>query len=404
MYHQIKPSRLEVIYWKQLQGVDKRKSGKTNTIHYMDISAPASTIATKHGNSAVKFWSVGSGAIKSTIKISSYIEARSRCRDYMIRSHAILSEAAQLAAIATRFGRSVEIWNWEKPKRVQVIDDVDRWVAGRFESFDSGWTPLAAYRGKDSVIDLFAATTRDKKPFAKVRTIDMRKAGLPFLPQYPELALSSTSPLLVAAAGPRTPRAGQPPPDRETLLVSWDVSDYREMSHTPHRVVRPWQHKELETALPCSLTAHGDLVVSLWIPAGYRTVATPTPNGGVNYTLAPTSTPFRYALVWDLSENSTRTYSIPNSTSCISPDCRFVAYCTAAEKRSKLTILDAQSGDELWTVGGEGNLKSLEEVGDLDKVTEMAFSADGRFLIIGNVEGNTSIYDVREATGFANRF
>lgn len=404
MYHHMKPCPLEVVYWKQLYGLDKHKSGKTNTVRYIDISTPSSTIVTKHGNSIVKFWSVATGVIKSTVKISSYIEAQSRSRDYMIRSHVILSESAQMAAIATRFGRTVEIWNWEKPKRLQVIDDADRWVAGRFESYDSGWSPLVAYRGKDSLIDLFAATTREKKPFVKVRTIDLRKAGLPFIPQYPELALSPTTPLLVAAAGPRTPRAGHPPPDRETLLVTWDISDYREMSHAPHRVVRPWQHKELETAIPCGLVAHGDLVVSLWIPAGYRTVATSTPKRGVEYTLAPTAVPFRYVLVWDLSENSTRTYGIPNTVSCISPDCRFVAYCNVAERRTKLAILDAQSGNELWTVGGEGNLKSLEEVGDLAKVAELAFSADGRFLIIGDVEGNTSIYDVREATGLVNRF
>jgi WD40 repeat protein len=163
-------------------------------------------------------------------------------------------------------------------------------------------------------------------------------------------------------------------------------------------VVRPWQHKELETALPCSLFSHGDLVVSLWIPAGYRTVATPAAGGGgMEYTLTPTAVPFRYVLVWDLSENSTRTYGIPNTVSCISPDCRFVAYCHVADRRTKLAILDAQSGDELWAVGGEGNLKSLAEVGDLAKVTELAFSGDGRFLLIGDVEGNTSIYDVREA-------
>ncbi|KAG9250727.1 uncharacterized protein F5Z01DRAFT_683711 [Emericellopsis atlantica] len=387
---------LEIVYWKQLAGAEKRKSGKTNMVHYLDISTKASTVATKHGNSVIKFWEVSSGDLVGTVKISAYTEAHCRSRDYLIRSHLILSETNHLAAIATRFGRTIEIWDWKINKKLQVIDDTDRWVAGRFETHDVGWSPLAAYRGKDALIDLFAATPQ-KKPFVKVRTIDIRKAGLPFTPQYPELALSSTSPLLVAAAGPRPPRAGHPPPDRETMLVTWDITDFREVSNAPDRVVRPWQHKELETALPCNLTAYGDLVLSIWIPSGYRTVTNHNARGELEYTLTPVPVPFRYVLVWDLSENSTRTYGIPNTTSCISPDCRFVAYSQVAERRSKIAILDAQSGEEVWSAGGEGNLKSLDQVGDLSKVTDLAFSADGRFLVVGEVDGNTSVYDVRES-------
>ncbi|KAI6784715.1 uncharacterized protein J7T54_007808 [Emericellopsis cladophorae] len=387
---------LEIVYWKQLAGAEKRKSGKTNMVHYLDISTKASTVATKHGNSVIKFWEVSSGDLVCTVKISAYTEAHCRSRDYLIRSHLILSETNHLAAMATRFGRTIEIWDWKTNKRLQVIDDVDRWVAGRFETHDVGWSPLVAYRGKDALIDLFTATPQ-KKPYVKVRTIDVRKAGLPFTPQYPELALSSTSPLLVAAAGPRPPRAGHPPPDRETMLVTWDITDFREVSNAPDRVVRPWQHKELETALPCNLTAYGDLILSIWIPSGYRTVTKHNARGEVEYTLAPTPVPFRYVLVWDLSENSTRTYGIPNTTSCISPDCRFVAYSQVAERRSKIAILDAQSGEEVWSAGGEGNLKSLDQFGDLSKVTDLAFSADGRFLVVGEVNGNTSVYDVRES-------
>lgn len=390
------PRPLEVTYWKQLTGSDKRKMGKSNAVHHLDISASSSTVATKHGNSIVKIWSVPSGAVIKTIKISAYIEAHSRSRDFMVRSHIILSEGSQLAAIATRFGRTIEIWNWAKPKRLQTIDNADRWVAGRFESYDAGWSPLAAYRGKEGHIDLFAVTPRDKQPYAKVRTIDLHKAGLPFIPQYPELALSSTSLMLVAAAGPRTPRAGQPPPDRETLLVAWDISDYRDVSSQPHRFIRPWQHRELETAVPCDLRVYGDLIVSLWIPAGHRTVTKATATGSFDYTLAPASVPFRYVLVWDLSENSTRTYGIPNTSCCISPDCRFVAYCHVVEGRGKLAILDATSGDEVWTAGGEGNLSSLRGVGDLSRVSEMSFSSDSRLLIVGDVEGNTGVFDIQE--------
>lgn len=369
---------------------------KNNGVFYLDISTPGSTVATKHGNSSIKFWNVESGIVQSTVKFSSYTEARCRSRDYLIRSHAILSDSSKLAAIATRFGRSIEIWNWEKRKKLQLIDEADRWAAGRFESYDSGWSPLAAYRGEDAVIDLYAATNRDKKPFAKVRTIDLRKSGLPFIPQYPELAISPTSPLLVAASGPRTPRAGRPPPDREVLLVAWEIHDYRDVTNEPHRVVRPSQHKEIDTAIPCSLLTYGNLVVSIWIPANHRVVTQTATNSELEYKLTANTVRFKHVLVWDLSENSTRSYSIPNTMACISPDCRFLAYCDVAERRNKLAILDATTGDELWFVGGEGNLKSLENFADLSTVTELAFSADGKALAISDMEGNTTIYDVRE--------
>ncbi|KAF4119827.1 hypothetical protein GMORB2_4493 [Geosmithia morbida] len=386
-------SAVDVLFSKQLAGAEKRKA---NSIYHIDMSLSSSTVATKHGNNIIKFWSVPTGSLFTSVKVQAYIEARSRSRDYIIRSHTILSESAQLAAIATHFGRTIEIWNFTKPKRLQTIEDADRWVASRFESYGSGWSALAAYRSRDSVIDLFAATTRDKKPFLKVRTIDLRKAGLPLLPQFPELAISSTSPLLIAASGPRTPRAGHPPPDRETLLVAWDISDYRDVSSKPYRVVRPWQHRELETAMPCELVIYGDIIISMWIPAGHRTVTKTKASGDFEYTLAPTPVPFRYVLVWDLSENSTRTYGIPNTTCCISPDCRFVAYCHIADKRSKLAILDAQSGDELWSVGGEGAQTSLQSMGDLAKVTEIGFSPDSLHIILGDSDGNASLFDVRE--------
>jgi hypothetical protein len=387
-------STLEVRYWKQME-VDSRKVGP---VRYLDVSTPNSTIASKHGNNCIRFWSVGTETVQSAVKFTSYTESRNRSRDYLIRSHAVLSEAAKLAAIATRFGRTVEIWNWVNKKRLQVIDDADRWAAGRFESYDAGWSPLAAYRGEAAVIDLYAAT-RNKKPFAKVRTIDLHKAGLPFIPQYPELALSPTSPLLVIACGPRTPRAGHAPPDRETLLVAWEIHDYRDVSNAPFRVVRPWQHRELDTAIPCSLATYDSLVVSLWIPAGHKIVPRPgrKSGSGIEYTLSPIPVPFRYVLVWDLAENSTRTYSIPNTTSCVSPDCRFVAYSVVAEKRSKLAVLDAMTGEELWAVGGEGNLNSLDRFGgDLAKVTDIAFSTDSRLLLVGDEDGHTSVYNVQE--------
>lgn len=398
---QQKPSALAVDFWKSF-APEKRKS---NPVFYLDVSATGSTVAVKHGNNLIKFWNVETGTLQNSVKFSAYTEAHCRSRDYLIRSHAILSDTAKMAAIATRFGRSLEIWNWEKRKKLQLIDDIDRWAAGRFESYDSGWSPVAAYRGEASQIDLYAATDRAKKPFAKVRTIDLQRARLPFVPQYPELALSPTSPLLVAAAGPRTPRAGRPPPDRETLLVAWEIHDYRDTSHEPHRMVRPWQHKELDTAIPCNLVTYGNIIISIWIPASHRVVSRPGASGAMEWKLAPTPVPFKHVLVWDMSENSTRSFGIPNTTACVSPDCRFVAYCDVAEekKRRKLAIVDASSGEELWSVGStsssvssEDDIRMMEQFGDLSTITNLDFSSDARFIVVGYSDGNTAIYDVRE--------
>lgn len=431
-----KPAALAVDHWKSLYPEKKRRTPpKGITVFYIDISATGTTIAIKHGNSVIKFWNVETGTLQASVKFSAYTEAHCRSRDYLIRSHAILSDTAKLAAIATRFGRSIEIWNWERKKKLQLIDDVDRWAAGRFESYEGGWSPVAAYRGEAAQIDLYAATDRAKKPFAKVRTIDLHRARLPFVPQYPELALSPTSPLLVAAAGPRTPRAGNPPPDRETLLIVWEIHDYRDISHEPHRMVRPWQHTELDTAIPCNLVTHGQLVVSIWIPASHRVVSRPSQKeaGRSEWKLAPTPVPFKHVLVWDMSENSTRSFGIPNTTACVSPDCRFVAYCDAGEsspggggggggaavaagdseadgetarprRRKKLAIVDASTGEELWSVGGsmgssvgsEDSVRLMEQFGDISGVTNMDFSADARFIALGYSDGNTAVFDVRE--------
>jgi WD40 repeat protein len=238
---------------------------------------------------------------------------------------------------------------------------------------------------------------RDKKPFAKVRTIDLKKAHLPTTMQFPELALSPTSPLLVAASGPRTPRAGRPPPFRETLLVAWEIDDYREVSNEPYRVLKPWDHRELNNSCPFSLFTYGSLAVSIWIPASQRSEARgSTMTGSVDFKLVPVDVAFRYVLVWDMSKDSTRLYPIPNTTSCISPDCRFVAYCQIADRLSKLAVLDATTGEEVWCVGGEGNLKSIEQFGDLSQITDLAFSPDGRLLFLGDAEGTTRVCDVGE--------
>jgi hypothetical protein len=392
---------LSLTFWKKIVSDEKKIN---NSVHYLDLSNTASILATKHGNNIIKIWSMAGGGLQSTIKFSSYTEAQSRSRDYLIRSHAILSETSTLIAIATRFGRSIEVWDWSKKKCIQAIGDADRWTAGRVEVYDNGWSPLAVYRGDASQIDLFLATRENKKPFFKQRTLELKHAGLPFVPQYPEMALSATSPLLVLAAGPRPPIAGHPPPERETLLVAWDTSDNAVASNKPYRVAQPWQHTELDTAIPCDLVTYGSVVVSIWIPASFRAV--PAVRKASGYNLAPVKVPFRYVLVWDLSANSTRTIAIPNCTSCISPDCRLVAYCDASGSdigaRGNLTILDIITGEEVWSWPDKnaisiesGTQTGFQQFNDLGNVTELAFSVDGRFLIVGDTSGNTCVYGIR---------
>nr|UWK20207.1 WD40 repeat containing protein [Trichoderma oligosporum] len=391
----------EVVLWKLLQSDDK----KNGPVHYLDISSSLSTLATKHGNNVVKVWSTAGGTVQQVIKFSSYTSAQSRSREYLIRSHAILSEPTNLIAIATRFGRQIEIWNWAKKKCLQSIDDADRWTSSQIESYDGALSSFAIYAGEKGLIDLYRATPQ-KKPFVKTRTIDLNKIDLPFIPQYPELALSKTSPLLVIAAGPRPPRQGHPPPERETLLVAWETNEGG--SDKPYRVARPWQHKELDTAIPCDVATYGSAVVSIWIPASFRAV--PATNGGSGYNLSPVTVPYRYVLVWDLAANSTRTFGIPNTTSCLSPDCRFVAYChaTGAEigARGTLVILDVITGKEVWSWPDPEALaidyspqQGFEQFEDLSRVSELHFSADGKFLNVGDLDGHVGIYEVRESTG-----
>ncbi|CAI6084466.1 unnamed protein product [Clonostachys chloroleuca] len=384
-----------VMYRKQLLLDKKRKGEEVNLI---DISSSGATIAVKEGKKAIRFWDVIRDDVLSVIKISSYIEAGTRSREYLVRSHVVISDSARLAAVSSRFGRTLEIWNWEERKKLQTIDDTDRWVTGRFETFDGWWTPLAAYRGEDNVIDLYAAT-KHKKPFAKVRNIDLCKAGLPFIPQYPELAVSPTSPLLIAASGPRTARAGRPPPKRESIIVAWDISDYREVSNQPIGTVDPWLYPELEMAIPCALETFESLVVSIWIPPSQRAYKQSVPGSQeLEWKLAPIDVPTRYVFVWDLSKGSTNLYGIPNTTSCISPNCRFVAYSTTSRNgRNQVTILDASTGHEMWSMDGIRRWGGEDDEADaFGKVTSLAFSSDGKMLVISDANGSTFIFDVLE--------
>jgi len=405
---------IDLVPWKHM--ISNDKSTKDPTVFYFDVSTTSATLASKHGNNIIKVWSVGSGILQSTIKFSCYTAAQARSREYFVRSHAILSEPATMMAIATGFGDTLEVWDWAKKKKLQTIEKADRWAAVRTSVYEAGFSPLVTYAGDADTIDLYSVT-QGKKPFKKSRTIELRKANLPVIPKYPELAFSATGPLLVAACGPRPPRLGHPPPERETLLVAWDVGDPADdsqpMSHTPYKCVTPWAHTELDTALPSGLATYGSVAVSIWIPASYRAVPVPAARGGNGYNLAPVPVPYRHVLVWDFSASSTKTFRIPNAISCVSPDCRYVAYCDATGidlgGRGCLVILDAMTGAELWRwpdpdagIMESGPKPGYEQLEALSKVTELSFSTDGGFLFLGDSDGGCGVYEVREAAAGAN--
>ena len=406
-------SAVAVAPWKLLTSNDKStKSAKDQSVYFFDVTTSSTTLASKHGNNIIKVWSVGSGAIQNIIKISCYTTAQARSREYFVRSHAILSEPSSLIAIAVGFGDSLELWDWSKKKKLQTIDSADRWAAVRSNVYESAWSPLVTYRGSNDTLELWSTTPHSKKPFKKSRTINIRNAGLPILPKYPELAFSATSPILVAASGPRPPRLGHPPPERETLLVAWDIQDIDAnstgaVSDAPYKFVTPWQHTELDTALPSGLATYGSVAVSIWIPASYRAVPVPAARGGQGFNLAPITVPYRYVLVWDFSASSTRTFRIPNSLSCVSPDCRYIAYCdqagTGIGARGNLVILDALSGKRLWcwpdpdaSASDSGPRMGMEQLDELNKISEISFSADGGFLFLGTNDGEIGVYELKE--------
>ncbi len=192
--------------------------------------------------------------------------------------------------------------------------------------------------------------------------------------------------------------------------MAWDVTPGPNgISSTPYKIVKPWQHAELDTALPCNLAAYGSSVVSIWIPAGVRAVPVNQLRGGHGFTLLPVPVPNRHVLVWDFSANSTRTFSIPNTTSAVSPDCRFVAYCDATGTehgaRGTLAILDALTGRRLWcwpdpdaSAADNAYRPGFEQLDELGRVTELAFSDDGGLLFVGDSDGAVCVYHIREGS------
>jgi hypothetical protein len=321
-----------------------------------------------------------------------------RSREYFIRSHAILSEKATLIAVTTHFGLTLEIYNFAKggsgAKKVQVIEDAHRWAASQRDAFHDEYAGLAVYRPKSDRIDRFflARNPGAKTPFREDanHSIELLKADLPFLPKFPELAYSSDSPFLFAAAGPRP---GDPPRANAVILIAWhtkpvlqgklhaqtpeqsSISLPDEQRHKPYRVCVPDYpaYPALQTALPACLAAAGSTAVSIWIPASTSTT-------------------------WDLPTNTTRLFALPPSAqACISPDCRRIAYCDAAG--GHFAIVDVASASEVWRwpdAAKESGFASFGQLENLASVTVFEFSADGRMLVVGDSTGGVGVYEVVE--------
>ncbi|KAG7294032.1 hypothetical protein NEMBOFW57_004094 [Staphylotrichum longicolle] len=416
--------------------------GKGSEILHIDTSPTACFVATKHSNKFVKIWSTSKNALHGTIKITSYVQPRLRSREYFIRSHAILSENATLIGITTHFGLTLEVYNFAKggngAKKVQVIEEAHRWAASQRDAFHNDYAGLAVYRPKFDRIDRFflARHPGNKTPFREDpnHSIELRKANLPFIPKFPELAYSTDSPILIAAAGPRP---GDPPRPNATILIAWHMKPVShgklhaqtpeqsstslpdEERHKPYRVCVP-DYPALQTALPACLASHGSTAVSIWIPANNpaadahpisptTTISTTssTPKSTFSFSTAPkhkhdpppppsssshpptAAAPDRLVLTWDLPTNTTRLFAIPPSThSCISPDCRRVAYCSPAA--GEFVIVDVASQAEIWRwpdAARESGFASFGQLENLRGVTVFEFSRDGRMLVVGAGQG-----------------
>ena len=237
--------------------------GKPHDVFHIDCSPTSSYISTKHSNNHIKIWSVIKNTVHSNTKVTSYVTPQARSREYFINSHTILSESATLIAITTHFGFNLEIHNFSKTsssKKLQTIEDAHRWAASKRDAYQTNYAPLVVYRPKPNRIDKFflARHPAAKKPFWEdtSNSIELAKAHLPFIPQFPELAYSSNSPFLIAAAGPR-PGAHENPTSPNTnnpttnsnniLLIAWQmtpVSDSKLQSRSPALSSRASYHSD----------------------------------------------------------------------------------------------------------------------------------------------------------------
>lgn len=429
---------LEIVPLRRLENNDKEAfHGGVYSIYALNNST---TLASRQGKFHIRVWDLLSSTLLTTLKVSFYVQAQPRSRDYFIRSHAILSETLNLIGITSGFGQTLEIWNWAKRKKLQTINDALRWAAVRSDVYESRCHPLATYSEDDNAIKLYPVSPAAKKPFGKPRVIDLQKAGLPHLPKLPELAFSATGPLLIAAAGPRPPRPGNPPPAHAALLMAWQLDDGDQRIHNqPYKFCETTNHPEIENSLPLHLETYGSVAVSIWEPARFRTIGRP----GL-WQVEPVTVTERVVLVWDFSGpvDRTTTYSIPAVLACISPDCRFIAYCDpggrdGADADGALVVLDAtRKGQELWRLDASGRKSNMTDcmsggssrwlrkssdtrrsgqrstksskssmidgeeglkllTGNLKEVTELAFSSDGSRLLVGDGDGGIGVYEFR---------
>ncbi|SPQ24549.1 cd00922f-7f8b-44d4-881b-5f29f4469b22 [Thermothielavioides terrestris] len=451
------PSR-QTPHETQIQITPKRHltdKSKASEVLHIDISPSASYVATKHSNKIIKIWSIPRNALHGTIKITSYVQPRVRSREYFIRSHAILSENSTLIGITTHFGLTLEIYNFAKggtgAKKVQVIEEAHRWAASQRDAFHDDYAGLAVYRPKLDRIDRFFLVRHPsaKTPFREDpnHSIELLKAGLPFLPKFPELAYSTDSPFLIAAAGPRP---GDPPRPNSTILIAWQVkpvSDSKlssqtpdlpdEERHKPYRVCVP-NYPALQTALPACLASHGSTAVSIWIPASTPPSSSssppppppPAPAASSTSSPDPTPSPFapsrpkpphhrphaslstppsaplppqpqRLVLTWHLPTNTTRLLAIPaGAQACVSPDCRRLAYSDAAA--GQFVVVDLAAGAEVWRWPDAARAEGFASFGQLENlrgVTVFEFSSDGGMLVVGDVHGAVGVYEIGEVGG-----
>ena len=398
---------------------NEKGSGHAVTAFHVDVSPASYIVASKHGDKTIKIFGLPLSNVQSSMKVNFWVSMQQRSRDFFVSSHAILSETSALIAVASGFGNSLEIWNWERKKKLQSIDAALRWAAVKADIYDAKFPPLACYRETGDAIDLYPVAespggdsrSASKRPFGKPVSIELCRSGLPHVPKLPELAFSATSPLLVAAAGPRPPRAGHPPPPHSALLMAWDLDltlgPEGRPSPRPSRVCMP-RHAELEGALPCGLATHGDRVVSMWIPNNVRVIGRPGA-----WQVEPVAVHERWVLAWDLAAGTTSVFPIPdeNTIACISPDCRYVAYRQGpgadtglGGTRNCLVILDVlEGGREVWRIptfgGGTGVAGGSEQLLNLSRVTSISFSSDGKMFFVGDVDGSVGVYELRGGEG-----
>lgn len=406
-----------------LASKDKGENHST-TVYAMDIAPASYIIASKQGDKTIRIHSLppqSPGILQAILKTSFYVQMQERSRDFFVTSHIILSETRSLIAIAAGFGHTLEIWDWARKKKLQVMESVYRWAVPKRDIYDTTFCPLVCYcEDNDSLTvypvvspSLHGAPTPKNPPFGPPLHVHLQKAGLPHVPKFPELAVSATAPILVAAAGPRPPRPGHPPPKHAAILMAWTLP--ADGTSSPHlwRVTLPTQHRELAASLPCGLAVHGNIAISIWIPHGVRVIGRP----GTWQVEPVPAVHERYVLVWQIEEGMTSVFSIPNqdTLACVSPDCRFVAYrqgpgadtpgVAGDEGREVcLVVLDAlRGGKEVWRTPGRGGGgcqlagRDCGQLMDLSRVSALAFSGDGGKLLVGDTGGSVGVYEIRTA-------